>query len=110
MRTRCRGQVLAAVAVGVGDYVACSRPARLAADLVITRANIWTGNPLQPDATAVAIIGDRIVEVGGADEIERWRGANTTVIDAEGRRLDSRVQRCARASSWTAAVSSTTST
>ena len=36
---------------------------------------------------AVAIIGDRIVDVGGADDIERWRGANTTVIDAEGRRL-----------------------
>ena len=38
-------------------------------------------------AKAVAVIGDRIVDVGGADEIERWRGANTTVIDAEGRRL-----------------------
>src|SRR6185369_10693747 len=65
----------------------CSRPARLAADLLITHANIWTGNPLQPDARAVAIVGDRIVEVGGADEIERWRTPNTTAIDAEGRRL-----------------------
>ena len=72
---------------GVGGPLACSRPARLAADLVITRANVWTGNPLQPDAKAVAIIGDRIVDVGSADEIERWRGATTTVIDAEGRRL-----------------------
>ena len=67
--------------------VGCSRPPRLAADLVITRANIWTGNPAQPSAMAVAVIGDRIVDVGGADEIERWRGANTTVLDAEGRRL-----------------------
>jgi predicted amidohydrolase YtcJ len=65
----------------------CSRPARLAADLVITSARIWTGNPLQPDARAVAIIGDRIVDVGGADEIARWRGAKTTLIDAEGRRI-----------------------
>jgi predicted amidohydrolase YtcJ len=87
MRITPAGNVLAAVAMAWAVAFGCSRPARLAADLVITRANIWTGNPLQPDARAVAIIGDRIVEVGGADEIDRWRGANTTVIDAEGRRV-----------------------
>jgi predicted amidohydrolase YtcJ len=67
--------------------IGCSRPLRLAADLIVIRANIWTGNPAQPSAMAIAVIGDRIVDVGGADEIERWRGANTTVFDAEGRRL-----------------------
>jgi predicted amidohydrolase YtcJ len=79
--------MLATLAIASAFTLACSRPAPLAADLVITRANIWTGNPRQPDAQALAILGDRIVEVGGAGEIERWRGANTTVIDAEGRRL-----------------------
>ena len=64
-----------------------SRPARLAADLVITNASIWTGDALQPDANAVAIVGDRIVDVGSSREIDRWRGAATTVIDAEGRRV-----------------------
>jgi predicted amidohydrolase YtcJ len=78
-----RGAMVSACAL----VFACSRPARLAADLVITRANIWTGEPLQPGATALAIIGDRIVDVGGADGMERWRGAQTTVIDAEGRRV-----------------------
>ena len=63
------------------------RPARLAADLVITNARIWTGDPLQPDANAVAVIGDRIVDVGSSREIDRWRVAATTVIDAEGRRV-----------------------
>ena len=87
MRIRPAEHVLAILAMASAITLACSRPARLAADLVITRANIWTGNPLQPDAMAVAIIGDRIVEVGGADEIEHWRGANTTVINADGRRL-----------------------
>jgi predicted amidohydrolase YtcJ len=67
--------------------VGCVRPARLAADLVITNASIWTGNALQPDANAVAIIGDRIVDVGSSREIDRWRGASTTVLDAEGRRV-----------------------
>ena len=65
----------------------CSHPPRLAADFVVTHANVWTGNPAQPSATAVAVIGDRIVDIGGADEIERWRGANTTVLRADGRRL-----------------------
>ena len=65
----------------------CSRPARPAADLVITRANVWTGNPLQPAANAIAIVGDRIVDVGDADRVEPWRGPATTVIDAEGRRV-----------------------
>jgi predicted amidohydrolase YtcJ len=65
----------------------CVRPARLAADLVITNASIWTGDALRPDANAVAVIGDRIVDVGSSREIDRWRGAATTVIDAEGRRV-----------------------
>src|SRR5262245_42433456 len=78
-----RGAMVLVCVLAIG----CSRPSRLAADLVITRANIWTGDPAQPSATALAVIGDRIVEVGGADGIERWRGPQTTVIDAEGRRV-----------------------
>jgi predicted amidohydrolase YtcJ len=77
---------LAAVIV-VSAATACARPPRLAADLVITRANIWTGNAAAPAATAVAIIADRIVDVGDGDAIERWRGPNTAVVNAEGRRL-----------------------
>ena len=87
MRTPPPGQLLATLVIASAFTVACSRPAPLAADLLITRANIWTGNPRQPEAQALAILGDRIVEVGGAGEIDRWRGPNTTVIDAEGRRL-----------------------
>ena len=67
--------------------IACTRPNRLAADLIVTHANIWTGDPTQPDARALAVIGERIVDVGGVDAIDRWRGANTTVVDAGGRRL-----------------------
>jgi predicted amidohydrolase YtcJ len=78
---------LATVILASAAAIGCSRPARLAADLVITRANVWTGNPAQPSAMAVAVIGDRIVDVGSADEIEHWRGSRTTVVNAEGRRL-----------------------
>ena len=78
---------LATVIVACSAAIGCSRPPRLAADLLITRATVWTGNPAQPAATAVAVIGDRIVDVGGADEMEHWRGPNTTVVNAGGRRL-----------------------
>src|SRR6185503_8663199 len=65
----------------------CSRSPRLAADLVITRANVWTGDPLKPAAEAIAVVGDRVADVGSVSDIERWRGPSTTVVDAEGRRL-----------------------
>jgi predicted amidohydrolase YtcJ len=65
----------------------CARPPRLAADLIVSNAAIWTGNPSQPSATAVAVIGDRIVDVGSAADLDRWRDANTTVLNADGRRL-----------------------
>jgi predicted amidohydrolase YtcJ len=78
---------IAMLTVPLAAVLGCSRPPRLAADLVITRARVWTGSPAQPEAMAVAVIGDRIVDVGGADQIDRWRGANTTVLDAEGRRV-----------------------
>jgi hypothetical protein len=51
----------------------CSRAPRLSADLVVTHAKIWTGVRSAPEAAAVAIIGGRIVDVGVAEEIERWR-------------------------------------
>jgi len=86
MRHRARAAV-ATWCLAFTLAASCSRPARLGADLVITRAKVWTGDPLQPEAAAVAVVGDRIVDVGASDDIERWRGRSTTVVDAEGRRL-----------------------
>jgi len=87
MRSRARAVIAAACFLAGALTVRCSRPPRLAADLVITRAKVWTGDPQRPEAMAVAVVGDRIVDVGGADEIEHWRGRSTTVVNAEGRRL-----------------------
>jgi predicted amidohydrolase YtcJ len=44
-------------------------------------------DPALPTAQAVAIIGDRIVAVGSSAEIDAWRGSQTHVIDASGKRL-----------------------
>src|SRR5262245_47084709 len=86
-RIRVRHPLILSIALMPALAAGCQRPARLAADLVITNARIWTGDALQPDANAVAVLGDRIVEVGSSRAIERWRGSATTVIDAEGRRV-----------------------
>jgi predicted amidohydrolase YtcJ len=65
---------------------ACGSPQPIGADLIVTNARIWTGETRQASAAALAIIGERIVAVGEAKEIERWRGRDTQVLDAEGRR------------------------
>jgi hypothetical protein len=48
---------------------------------------VWTGDPQQPWAEAVAVQGDRIVAVGSSDEVLRHTSASTRVIDAQGRML-----------------------
>lgn len=57
------------------------------ADVVLLHGKIWTENPAQPEAEAVAIIGNRIVEVGTSAEIEKLVGSQTKVIDLLGRRV-----------------------
>jgi predicted amidohydrolase YtcJ len=48
---------------------------------------VWTGDPRQPWAEAVAVRGDRIVAVGSSDEVLRHTSASTRVIEAQGRML-----------------------
>jgi predicted amidohydrolase YtcJ len=57
------------------------------ADLIVMNANIWTVDARQPRAEAVAVLGERIVAVGSNTEVEQWRGPQTHVIDAEGKRV-----------------------
>jgi predicted amidohydrolase YtcJ len=55
------------------------------ADLVITDGRIVTVDDGMPEAQAVAVRGDRIVELGSRDAIQRYVGASTQVVDAGGR-------------------------
>jgi hypothetical protein len=57
------------------------------ADLILTNANIFTSDPANPKAEAVAVTGNRIVYVGAADGAEAWRGPATRVVDGQGRAL-----------------------
>jgi predicted amidohydrolase YtcJ len=56
-----------------------------AASLVLVNGKVWTVNSGQPRAEAVACQGSRIVAVGSNDEIRRWIGSATQVIDAAGK-------------------------
>ena len=40
-----------------------------------------------PEAQAVAILGERIVAVGSAENVNAWRGSSTKVIDLQGKRV-----------------------
>ena len=58
-----------------------------AADLIVMNARVWTVDAARPEAQAVAVLGERIVAVGSDEEVSAWRGANTRVVDAGGKRL-----------------------
>ena len=65
---------------------AATKAQTVPADLIIHHAHVYTANPLQKWAEAIAIRGDRIVAVGDAAQIEGYRGKTTRIIDA-GERL-----------------------
>lgn len=64
--------------------VACS-PEVQEADTIIINASIWTADPDLPNAEAIAISGDTIIAVGNSDEIKKYQGQETNVIDADGK-------------------------
>jgi predicted amidohydrolase YtcJ len=57
-----------------------------AADLVLLNGKIWTVNRIQPEAEALACLGNRIIGVGSSQEIRKWIGPKTRVIDLQGKR------------------------
>jgi hypothetical protein len=59
--------------------------AQQSADLILTKTRVWTGSATAPWAEAVAISGSRIAAVGKEDEILRFRGPTTMVLDLPGR-------------------------
>ncbi|NIO50003.1 MAG: amidohydrolase family protein [Candidatus Aminicenantes bacterium] len=61
-----------------------TNPKREIADLVLLNGAVWTVNPAQPWAEAVALKGEKILEVGSAKEIKGMIGDSTQVIDLKG--------------------------
>lgn len=55
------------------------------ADKIYTNAVIWTGNPDQPWAEAIALQGEEILFVGDAAEVKKFQNAQTELIDLDGK-------------------------
>jgi predicted amidohydrolase YtcJ len=75
------------VAIALGCALGAFAQAKPSADLIIQNARVWTVDRSLPEAGAVAILGDLIVAVGSNDQVNAWRGPNTRIVDAAGRRL-----------------------
>ncbi len=61
------------------------KPAEPPAELVLVGGTIYTMDPLQPRAEAIAISGGRVDVVGSAVDVRRRIGEGTKVIDLAGR-------------------------
>jgi predicted amidohydrolase YtcJ len=55
------------------------------AELVLINGKVWTVNPAQQLAEAVACLRGRVAAVGTTAEVRKWIGAGTQVIDLEGK-------------------------
>src|SRR5437879_12584718 len=56
-----------------------------AADIVVLNGKVWTVDPEQPRAEAIAVLGERIAAVGTNAQIKQWIGPKTRSIDAHGK-------------------------
>ncbi|HEY1315263.1 MAG TPA: amidohydrolase [Steroidobacteraceae bacterium] len=81
---RCGALAVLSGALAVAHAASPDKPA---ADLIIRHARIWTLNPAQAEAQAVAVLNGRIVAVGSDGAVLTWAGSRTQVVDAEGKRL-----------------------
>lgn len=61
----------------------CSSPSQKA-ELVLLNGDIWTANPTQSNARAIAISGDTILAIGNQAKIKAYIGDSTSVIDLKG--------------------------
>jgi predicted amidohydrolase YtcJ len=54
------------------------------ADTILVNGRVLTFDAARPRAASIAIIGERIVAIGGPEIIESWRGSSTRLIDVDG--------------------------
>jgi predicted amidohydrolase YtcJ len=56
-------------------------------DMIATHGKIWTENPSQPEAEAIAVSHHRIVAVGSSEMVSKLAGPGTKILDLQGRRV-----------------------
>jgi predicted amidohydrolase YtcJ len=75
------------VSAGCGQREPDASSLKKAADLVFINGRVYTVNPEQAWAEAVAVRGGKILGVGSGEQMSAYRGENTQVIDLAGKLL-----------------------
>ena len=84
MIVRLNHLFLSFMLAGIFLFSACSKDTP-EASLIISNANIWTGNDQQSRAQSMAIAGDTILAIGTNEAMQKWKGTSTEEIDMNGR-------------------------
>jgi predicted amidohydrolase YtcJ len=71
----------------VGSMWVASAGAQESVTLLLTNGRVWTVNPQQKEAEAVAIAGKKIIALGSTAEILKLKGPRTATIDLDGKRV-----------------------
>lgn len=78
---------LGGMAVAAPPETAESFVSALGPDLIVINARVYTVDPRQPEAEAVAVVHDRFAAVGSTEAVRSLATKKTRVIDAEGMTL-----------------------
>jgi predicted amidohydrolase YtcJ len=82
-----RRQFVSTVGMGTLGFVFLNSFSQSRADTILFNANIYTSNPGNPKAGAIAISNGQIMAVGNDSEILRLAGSSTTKINIEGKTI-----------------------
>lgn len=67
--------------------LSCNEKELPVADAIIKNGNIYTVDENNMKAEAIAVLGDRILDVGTTADLEKYQGENTKIIDLKGKTL-----------------------
>ena len=82
-----RAVELIVIALSLISVLPLAAQDQAAPSLILVNGKIWTENPKQPEAEAIAISRNHIVAVGSNVEIRKLAGVDTRIIDLHGRRV-----------------------
>ena len=84
MEERMKGFVVLIIMFFIFALACQSKSQKEKADIALIKGRVWTVNPAQPWAEAVAIKGEKILEVGSSKKIKKLISSETQVIDLKG--------------------------
>ena len=88
MRTRLHKILHCTLLATIAGLICIAQSAaQEAVTLLLINGRIWTVNPQQKEAEAVAIAANKIVAVGSTADILKLKGPGTATIDLDGRRV-----------------------